>query len=85
MSDCDDAVDDAFNTCNGIGVSALDFTNINMQQLFAAATSLRRTDGSLPDIGLHLDSESQLIDAGTNVGLRYRGKAPDLGAFELER
>jgi len=44
----------------------------------------RKTDGSLPDIKfMHLASGSDLIDAGTNVGLTFNGSAPDLGAFEF--
>jgi hypothetical protein len=85
VTDFSAAVDDAFNTWNGIGVSASDFTNTNMNQLLAAATSPRKPDGSLPDIGLHLDPRSHLIDAGTDVGLPYHGPAPDLGAFEVVR
>lgn len=43
----------------------------------------RRADGSLPDIAfLKLKSGSALIDKGTNVGIPYAGKAPDLGAYE---
>lgn len=43
----------------------------------------RKNDGSLPDINfLHLTAGSDLIDAGTDVGLPYSGIAPDLGAFE---
>jgi hypothetical protein len=43
----------------------------------------RKPDGSLPDLQfMHLAAGSQLIDAGTNVGLPYVGLAPDLGAFE---
>jgi hypothetical protein len=43
----------------------------------------RNADGSLPDINfLHLVEGSDLIDAGTNVGLPFNGTAPDLGAFE---
>lgn len=34
-----------------------------------------------PDV--HLKGGSQCIDAGVNVGLDYKGNAPDLGAFEL--
>ena len=30
----------------------------------------------------HLDPRSDLIDAGTDVGLPHNGQAPDLGAFE---
>jgi hypothetical protein len=44
----------------------------------------RKADGSLPDVKfLHLSAGSTLIDKGTNVGLPFSGKAPDLGAFEF--
>ena len=43
----------------------------------------RKVDGSLPDITfMHLESGSQFVDAGTDVGLPYNGIAPDIGAFE---
>ena len=43
----------------------------------------RQADGSLPVLpNLRLAAGSSLIDKGTNVGLPYNGKAPDLGAFE---
>lgn len=76
-------VDDAFNTWNGIGVSAGDFVSINMDDLYEDATAPRNADGSLPEIGLQLDPSSPLIDAGIDVGLPYFGPAPDLGAFEV--
>jgi hypothetical protein len=38
----------------------------------------RRAEGDF-----HLQSGSQAIDAGVNVGLLYRGNAPDLGALEF--
>ncbi len=45
----------------------------------------RKPDGSLPDITfLHLAAGSDLIDAGTDIGLPFNGSAPDLGAFETE-
>ncbi len=45
----------------------------------------RKADGSLPDISfMHLASGSQMIDAGTNVGLPFLGNGPDLGAFEFD-
>ncbi len=78
-------VDDARNSWNGVGASAADFENIDMQQLLADATSPRKPDGSLPEIGLRPATASRLIDAGTDVGLPYHGPAPDLGAFEVER
>jgi hypothetical protein len=44
----------------------------------------RKSDGSLPDIPfLHLSQGSNLIDAGTIIGLPFNGKAPDPGAFEF--
>ncbi len=44
----------------------------------------RQADGSLPEVDfLHLNKSSDLIDAGTKVGLDYLGLAPDLGAFEF--
>jgi hypothetical protein len=82
VTDIGPEVDDAYNTWNGIGVSAADFVNIEMTQLYADATAPRNPDGSLPVIGLHLDPSSHLIDAGIDVGLPYNGDAPDLGAFE---
>ena len=46
-------------------------------------TGQRRPDGSLPDIPfLKLKEGGNLIDKGTDVGLAYIGKAPDLGAYE---
>ncbi|WP_030434453.1 right-handed parallel beta-helix repeat-containing protein [Actinoplanes subtropicus] len=43
----------------------------------------RPADGSLPVLpSLHLATGSSLIDKGTDVGLPYHGRAPDLGAFE---
>ena len=43
----------------------------------------RPADGSLPvRPNLRLAATSDLIDKGTNVGLPYTGRAPDLGAFE---
>ncbi|MGN9913494.1 right-handed parallel beta-helix repeat-containing protein [Phytohabitans sp. LJ34] len=43
----------------------------------------RQADGSLPVLPhLRLAANSTLIDKGTNVGMRYTGAAPDLGAFE---
>ena len=43
----------------------------------------RQADGSLPVLAhLRLATGSTLIDKGTDVGLPYSGRAPDLGAFE---
>lgn len=44
----------------------------------------RKADGSLPDLDfMKLRKGSALIDAGTDVGVPFLGKAPDLGAFEF--
>jgi hypothetical protein len=49
----------------------------------AGALGPRKPDGSLPDIDfLKLKSGSQMIDRGTDVGIPFVGKAPDLGAYE---
>lgn len=46
-------------------------------------TGPRNPDGSIPESGfLRLAPDSDAIDAGTDVGLPFAGKAPDLGAFE---
>jgi hypothetical protein len=45
----------------------------------------RNADGSLPDLTfMHLASGSDLIDAGTDVGIPFNGLAPDLGAYETK-
>jgi hypothetical protein len=45
----------------------------------------RKPDGTLPDITfMHLVQGSDLIDAGTDVGLPFNGTAPDLGCFESD-
>tara|TARA_R110002072_G_scaffold284006_1_gene447787 strand:+ start:7505 stop:8812 length:1308 start_codon:yes stop_codon:yes gene_type:complete len=80
-----EVVNDSSNTWNGVGVTARDFVDIRADRLLAAATGPRQADGSLPDIGLHLAPSSALIDAGTDDGQPYDGKAPDLGAFENRR
>jgi hypothetical protein len=60
-------------------VSSADFVGVDP----SAMTAARKADGSLPDITfMHLAAGSDLIDAGTNVGLPYRGSRPDLGCFE---
>mgnify|MGYP003800151039 CR=1 FL=1 len=51
----------------------------------AGVSGLRQGDGSLPELNFcRLRSTSDLVDAGTNIGLDYRGDAPDLGAFECD-
>ena len=49
----------------------------------SVSTGPRNPDGSIPESDfLRLAPESDAIDAGTDVGLPFVGKAPDLGAFE---
>lgn len=66
---------------NRLNVSADDFLSLDSDQ----AKGPRQSDGSLPAMTfLHLEAGSDLIDAGTEVGLAFSGKAPDIGAFELQ-
>ncbi len=66
---------------NPFVVTNADFISIDT----AGVRGSRKPDGSLPDITfLHLAEGSDLIDAGTIVGLPFNGIAPDLGAFETE-
>jgi hypothetical protein len=62
-------------------VTSEDFVSIDT----TGVSSPRKADGSLPDVPfLHLAKNSDLIDAGTDVGSTYLGSAPDLGAFEFD-
>ncbi len=77
-------------------LNAVQATNSWMNPPFSSPTSAdfvsvdttgvrgpRKPDGSLPDITfMHLAAGSDLINAGTDVGLPYDGPAPDLGCFE---
>ncbi|MBN2037678.1 MAG: right-handed parallel beta-helix repeat-containing protein [Chitinispirillaceae bacterium] len=64
----------------GFSLSAADFESIDPGSELSGP---RKSDGSLPDIRfMHLKQGSDLIDAGTNVGIAFQGKAPDIGAFE---
>lgn len=72
-------VTDSNNTWNGIPVSAADFLSLDD----TIARGPRNPDGSLPVSDfLRLASDSNLIDAGIDVGLPFNGDAPDLGAYE---
>ncbi|MBD3267989.1 hypothetical protein GF373_15085 [bacterium] len=73
-------VDDTHNTWNGMPVSKDDFLSFDSTLLFKP----RNADGTLPVTQfLRLTPDSNLVDAGVDVGLPYHGSAPDLGAFEL--
>ena len=75
-------VDHKNNSWNGgVSVSAADFASLDDSKMAAA----RGSDGSLPECDfLRLAPGSDLIDAGVDVGmgLKFNGRAPDLGAFE---
>ena len=61
-------------------ITAADFVSIDT----TGVRGPRKADGSLPDLNfMHLAEGSQLIDAGTDIGLYYNGLAPDLGAYEF--
>lgn len=69
------------NSWNGFTISESDFASLDSTGLAAP----RNADGSLPDIAfLHLAENSNLVDAGMDVGVSYKGDAPDLGAFEYD-
>ena len=66
----------------GFTIDASDFESIDPGSELTAA---RKSDGSLPDIKfMHLKQGSDFIDAGVDIGISYKGKAPDIGAFESE-
>jgi hypothetical protein len=66
---------------SSFAVSSSDFVSIDT----TGVRGPRKADGSLPDVNfMHLSPSSRLIDAGVNVGIPFKGTAPDLGAFEFE-
>ena len=66
---------------NGFTVTSADFAGIDDTEL----SHPRKSDGSLPDINfLHPVTGSHLIDTGVDVGIPYSGKAPDIGAYEVQ-
>ena len=74
-----DGSDAAFNSWDsGVTVSDADFASISD----AGWDAPRQADGSLPQLAsFHLRAGSALIGHGTDIGLPFGGKAPDLGAF----
>lgn len=75
-------VDDHFNSWNtppGIEITEKDFLSLDDSTI----TGPRNPDGSLPESEFpRLSPGSDAIDVGTDLGLPFVGKAPDLGAFE---
>lgn len=75
----------SWDTPPGVTITDADFVSVDSTGITAA----RQADGSLPDNDcynyfLRIADGSELIDAGTDVGLDYNGAAPDLGAFEYD-
>jgi hypothetical protein len=69
------------NSWQGFSVSDSDFRSVDT----AGVAGPRKADGTLPAGNfLRLAPRSSLIDAGVNVGLPFKGHAPDLGAFEAD-
>ena len=64
-----------------ISVTDKDFLSIDT----TGVRGPRKKDGSLPDLKfLRPSKNSQFIDKGTDVGIAYKGSAPDLGAYEYD-
>ena len=64
----------------GLNITNEDFVSLDEAQL----TAPRKADGSLPDIDFMRPAQgSNLIDAGTDIGFDFSGKAPELGALEV--
>jgi hypothetical protein len=56
-----------------------DFQSLDLSELIRP----RQADGDLPAVPfMKLKPGNPAIDKGVNVGLPFKGKAPDLGAFE---
>ncbi|NLB80501.1 MAG: hypothetical protein GX800_02545, partial [Clostridiaceae bacterium] len=71
----------------GATITSADFKALPSSQAagIALLSSPRKPDGSLPDLGdfFQLKEGSDAINAGIDVGLTFKGNAPDLGPFEF--
>lgn len=77
---CPSVVDqnNSWNT-QGVSCTAADFASLDVELVLEE----RQADGSLPqNLFMQLVENSDLIDAGVNVGLPFSGTAPDLGCYE---
>ena len=62
-----------------LNITASEFLSLDE----AFLTAPRQADGSLPETPfLKLNPSDNLIDAGIDIGLSFKGKSPDLGCFE---
>lgn len=65
-----------------VTITAEDFLGLDEADLVKP----RKPYGDLPDVSLlHLARDSDAIDRGLDLGRPFKGKAPDLGAFESKR
>ncbi len=78
-----------WNPGTGVTLTASDFLSLDTTQILQP----RLADGDLTLFSLlatghntlfHLATGSDLVNAGTDVGLTYTGTAPDLGCFEAD-
>lgn len=78
-----DGVDSAHNSWDlGLELTEDDFLSVSQEGWDAP----RQRDGSLPVLpSMRPAPGSALIDQGVDLGFDYRGRAPDLGAFEFWR
>ena len=75
----------SWNTPPGVTITNADFLSIDSTGI----TATRQVDGSFPNNDVYnnflkLIPESDLIDAGTDVGISFYGEAPDLGYDEYD-
>ncbi|MFK7834290.1 MAG: T9SS type A sorting domain-containing protein, partial [Winogradskyella sp.] len=65
-----------FDPNTALTVTPSDFLSLDINLL----TSPRQADGSLPDTDfMKLEANSDLVDAGADIGFPFNGSAPDLG------
>jgi hypothetical protein len=73
-----DAASNSFDLA-GLSLTDKDFVSLDEAELAGP----RQADGGLPAVGfLHPAAGGAMVDKGVDVGLPFRGAAPDLGAFE---
>lgn len=77
-----DEVDDTFNSWStDVKVEGSDFQSLDS----SIAKGARPSNGALPDSPfLQLTPDSDLIDAGVDVGQPFQGASPDFGAIETQ-
>jgi len=71
-----------FEMTDSLDLNDDDFVTVDSLELVELFTAPRNIDGSLPPFPLKLAPDSDLKDAGIDVGLPFNGVAPDIGAFE---